>query len=61
MLSNAKIAGIRSPFLYFVDPLNAEIIMEFVNGMNAKDVITPSTCFKIGEYAAFVTHTLHYS
>jgi TP53 regulating kinase-like protein len=59
MLSNAKIAGIRSPFLYFVDPFNGEIIMEYVNGMNAKDVITPRTCFKIGEYAALLhTHCI---
>ena len=54
ILSDPKIAGIRTPFLYFVDPLNAEIIMEFVNGMNAKEVITPRICFKIGVYSALL-------
>ena len=51
-MSMAKKTGIAAPYVYFVDPLNAEIIMEFVEGRNGKDVITPALCRKIGSYSA---------
>jgi TP53 regulating kinase and related kinases len=54
MISAAKVAGIASPFIYFVDPLQAEIIMEFVEGNNVKQVITPQLCSKIGIYTALL-------
>jgi TP53 regulating kinase and related kinases len=54
MISAAKIAGVISPFLYFIDPLHAEIIMEFIEGNNAKDVITPQLSFEIGKYTALL-------
>ena len=54
MISAAKVAGIASPFVYFVDPLQAEIIMEFVEGNNVKQVITPQLCSKIGIYTALL-------
>lgn len=53
-MSAAKKAGIASPFIYFVDPKNAEIIMEFVEGTNAKDVVTPFLCREIGRYSALL-------
>ena len=52
MISASKITGVVSPFLYFVDPFYAEIIMEFVEGKVAKDVITPKLCEEIGRYTA---------
>jgi TP53 regulating kinase and related kinases len=54
MISAAKVAGIVSPFVYFVDPLQAEIIMEFIEGNNVKQVITPQLCSKIGIYTALL-------
>src|SRR5919199_1183821 len=54
MLSAAKKTGIVSPFVYFVDPLNAEIIMEFIEGTNVKDVVTSKLSSEIGVYAALL-------
>lgn len=54
MISASKMTGVVSPFLYFVDPFYAEIIMEFVDGKIAKDVITPSLCEEIGKYTALL-------
>ena len=54
MISASKMTGVVSPFLYFVDPFYAEIIMEFVDGKIAKDVITPRLCEEIGKYTALL-------
>ncbi|MDP9498584.1 MAG: Kae1-associated serine/threonine protein kinase, partial [Thermoproteota archaeon] len=56
MISASKLTGVRSPFLYFVDPIYAEIIMEFVEGKVAKDVITLKLCEEIGKYTGLL-HT----
>jgi TP53 regulating kinase and related kinases len=56
MSSAAKAAGILSPFIYFIDPFHAEIIMEFVQGKSVKDVLKPQLCYKMGIYAALL-HT----
>jgi len=56
-ISAAKSAGVMSPFVHFVDPVNAEIIMEFVEGDNVRDALTPDICYGMGRYAA----TLHAS
>ena len=53
-MSAAKSAGVMSPFVYFVDPAKAEIIMEFIEGHNVRDVLTPDICYKIGRYAALL-------
>ncbi len=37
-MSAAKSAGVMTPFVYFVDPAKAEIIMEFIEGQNIRDV-----------------------
>jgi hypothetical protein len=36
--------------VHFVDPVNAEIIMEFVEGNNVKDAISPELCYHMGRY-----------
>jgi TP53 regulating kinase-like protein len=54
MLSNAKLSGIVTPRLYFVDPSNAEIIMEFIDGVSVKNCISAKTCFDMGKYAALL-------
>jgi TP53 regulating kinase-like protein len=53
-LSAAKAAGVAAPFVYFVDPAQAEIIMEYVPGTSAKDSLTPKVCHDIGMYAAML-------
>ena len=53
-ISVAKKAGIASPYVYFVDPKNAEIIMEFIEGQNVKEVLTPTLCREIGRYSALL-------
>ncbi len=55
-MSAAKSAGVMSPFVHFVDPARAEIIMEFVEGQNVRDAITPDLCYEMGRYAAML-HT----
>lgn len=53
-MSAAKSAGVMSPFVHFVDPVNAEIIMELVLGNNVKDVLTLDLCHEMGCYAAML-------
>ena len=53
-LSVAKSAGVMTPFVQFVDPLSAEIIMQHVPGDNVRDVITPELCHEMGRYAAML-------
>lgn len=40
MLNIAKRAMVTTPLIYFVDPLNAEIIMQYIEGYTVKDLIT---------------------
>jgi TP53 regulating kinase and related kinases len=54
MLSCAKMIGIRCPFIYFIDPVRAEIVMEFIEGKNAKEVMTHNLAFRIGHYAGLL-------
>jgi TP53 regulating kinase-like protein len=53
-MSAAKSAGVMTPFVHFVDPVNAEIIMEFVEGDNVRDALTPDLCYEMGRYAAML-------
>jgi TP53 regulating kinase-like protein len=54
MLSVAKLAGVLSPFVYFIDPVACEIVMEFISGKNAKDIMNPSLSLQIGKYAGLL-------
>jgi TP53 regulating kinase and related kinases len=54
MLSCAKMIGIRSPFIYFIDPVRAEIVMEFIEGKNAKEMMTHELAYRIGRYAGLL-------
>lgn len=53
-MSAAKVAGVPAPFVYFVDPEKAEIIMEHVEGRQAKDVLDKKLCREMGRYAALL-------
>jgi len=54
MLANAKRAGVSTPLLYFVDRNNAEIVMQYIKGKLARDLIERdlSICKDMGVYAA---------
>lgn len=54
MLSNVKKFGINTPFLYFMDPVQAEIIMEYIEGNNVKDILSNNLAFNIGKYVAIL-------
>jgi TP53 regulating kinase-like protein len=53
-MSAAKSAGVMTPFVHFVDPGKAEIIMEFIEGQNIRDALTPDICYDIGRCAALL-------
>jgi TP53 regulating kinase and related kinases len=55
MITLAKEFGLRTPYIYFVDPLRAEIVMEFISGIKASKILTSSICFDIGKFVS----TLH--
>ena len=48
MLSVTKSIGIKTPFVYFVDPVSAEIIMEFIEGKNLKEKMNESLALEMG-------------
>jgi len=55
MITLAKEFGLRTPYIYFVDPVRAEIVMEFISGTRASKVLTSSICNEIGRFVS----TLH--
>lgn len=55
MITLTKEFGLRTPYIYFVDPVRAEIVMEFISGTRASKVLTSSICFDIGKFVS----TLH--
>ena len=52
MLNDVKTTGIKTPFIYFLDPKHAEIIMEYIDGENVKDILSPEIGFEIGKYVS---------
>lgn len=55
LISTVKKFEIRSPFLYYVDISKSEIIMEYIDGINAKDILSPRLCYEMGK----ITGILH--
>ncbi len=53
-MSAAKSAGVMTPFVHFVDLVDAEIIMEFIEGDSVRDALTPELCYEMGCYAAML-------
>jgi len=52
MITLAKEFGLRTPYIYFVDPFRAEIVMEFISGTRASKVLTSSICNEIGMFVS---------
>ncbi len=40
ILHRAKEAGVPTPLIYMVDPVNTEIVMEFVDGVKVRDLVS---------------------
>ena len=55
ILSQVKFFGINTPFIYFLDINNFEIIMEYIEGKTIKDFFSSDLCIDIGE----IVGTLH--
>jgi TP53 regulating kinase-like protein len=55
ILSQVKLLGINTPFIYYIDISNFEIIMEFIRGNTLKDVFSPIYCTTVGK----IIGTLH--
>ena len=54
MLSVAKEIGVRTPFVYFVDPVSAEIVMEFIEGTNVKEKMDKNLALQMGRCAGLL-------
>lgn len=55
MLSSAKKVGVTTPLIYFVDPKNSEIIMQYIKGKIVRDILTGDSakiCRGMGIYTA---------
>jgi TP53 regulating kinase-like protein len=54
MLNDVKTTGIKTPFMYFLDPKRAEIIMEYIEGENVKEILSPEIGFEMGKYVSIL-------
>lgn len=54
MLNDVKTTGIKTPFIYFLDPKRAEIIMEYIDGENVKNILSPEIGFEMGKYVSIL-------
>lgn len=54
MLNDVKTTGIKTPFLYFLDPKRSEIIMEYIDGENVKNILSPEIGFEMGKYVSIL-------
>lgn len=52
IMSFAKIIGVRTPFIYFLNIKNFEIIMEYIHGNVLKNIFSANLCFDLGMIAA---------
>ena len=57
IMSSVKMFGVETPFIYFLNPDNFEIVMEYVVGSVLKDVFSSALCHELGNIIA----TLHYN
>ncbi len=49
IISSAKMIGIETPFIYFLNSNNFEIIMEYIHGNTLKDAFSPDLCVELGK------------
>ena len=53
-MSAAKLEGVATPFVYYINPEKALIIMEFVEGRIAKENLSLKICAEMGRMAALL-------
>jgi len=49
IISSAKMIGVETPFIYFLNSNNFEIIMEYIHGNTLKDNFSPELCVDLGK------------
>ena len=49
MIHQAKKAGVNAPILYYVDPISATLVMEFVTGDRLRDLIGRSSSVELAD------------
>jgi TP53 regulating kinase and related kinases len=54
MLRDVKKTGVKTPFIYFLDPQRSEIIMEYIDGKNVKDILSKEIGFEMGKYVSIL-------
>ncbi len=54
IMSSVKMFGVETPFIYFLNPDNYEIIMEYVVGSVLKDVFSSDLCYNLGRIVALL-------
>ena len=52
IMSSVKWFGVETPFIYFLNSNNFEIIMEYIVGSTLKNRFSPEYCIKVGEIIA---------
>ncbi|MGN6821451.1 MAG: KEOPS complex kinase/ATPase Bud32 [Candidatus Nitrosocosmicus sp.] len=52
IMSSVKFFGVQTPFIYFLNSNNFEIIMEYVIGSTIKNNFSSDYCVKVGEIIA---------
>jgi TP53 regulating kinase and related kinases len=52
IMSSVKMFGVGTPFVYFLDSNNCEIIMEYIVGNVLKDIFSPNFCIDLGKTVA---------
>ena len=51
-MSSVKMFGVGTPFVYFLNSNNCEIIMEYIVGNVLKDIFSPNFCIDLGKTVA---------
>ncbi len=47
LMHHAKVSGVRTPFLYYVEPHNALLVMEFIRGKRLKEELASTSTFEV--------------
>ena len=54
MISAAKSVDVKTPSLLFLDPVKAEIIMDYIDGHNVKDIMSSQLALDMGKYTSLL-------
>ena len=54
MISEAKSVDVKTPSLLFLDTVKAEIIMDYIDGHNVKDIMSSQLALDMGKYTSLL-------